>query len=403
MSRSEPTLACPHCGGACTQDARFCVECGRGLDGSSSAPLSSIPAPSPGSKATLIGQAALTATHGPDVSVDASSTPSSDAAHPASPFAGTLAEPAPPFSAMLGALDGGFDAILQPLGAPASEPAQHHPADAEEVAKLFREVAATHLQPVHHFMIEAELGEPSKEWLDLVTPAVAGLTKAAAQLDLGPLASALTSFQAALESADAAPGARIGGAQRQALLASYGALAMQLPVAFAVSEEATRREPVILRALLRQVPGVHKVTLDRLFHAGLTRLSQYLQASPQELAEASGVQLALAGAILERLQRHQQEIGGMPPDRDRQAEYGLLAELTRTLEQQHSVYEQGSVNRRQARQERADTLLAITVVLGRLGLVPLVDTLERLPFGRKIELLYAEVERHHRTTLPPSP
>ncbi|MCU0692358.1 MAG: hypothetical protein MUF54_13240 [Polyangiaceae bacterium] len=301
-------------------------------------------------------------------------------------------------------IDAGFDCIVQkPDAAPAS--ASVHVALTEEqnheVRGLFAQIAAGHMRPVRDFVIEVKLGEPQREWIDLIRPAVGSLRKAAEGMGMGELCKATDDFLAALDLAADTPAPRIKGDTRELLISAYDGLTEVMPEAFKLNEEQDRREPVIVQSLLRQVPGVRKVAMDKLYAAGLTRLEMYYVAKPYDVAQAAGLKDDLAEKIVRRFAQYRQEASVAAPDLERSHEHRRLAVLTAKLAQQNEAFmtaskslsAQAARDKRRVRQERNQTVLEINVLLARLGEVQLVAELEKSPFQGKVESVRAWLER----------
>ncbi len=274
--------------------------------------------------------------------------------------------------------------------------AARHEADMAEVRELFAGIAVAYARPLRDFMIEVAWGEPTIEWLDVALPAASSLRRAAAAVELPELDAALEGYAAALELATGE--ASIHLEVRELLAGAYARLVEAMPSVFALDRERGRREPIIVRSLLLQVPGVHKVTIDKLYAGGVNGLDVFYAARPRELAEATGLDEALTTAICERFQRYRREVAELSPGKDRENERAELRRLTDALARQHEAYERASrewsadatARRANARKERADAALAIDLLLAHLGEVDLQRVLAKLPFQQKIR----ELSRH---------
>jgi hypothetical protein len=291
-----------------------------------------------------------------------------------------------PIAAILDDIDSTFDNILQD---PRKVPQESRPDDIAQAQALFRQITVAYIGPVRDFMIELRMGEPSKEWIQVCAPALASLASSAERMGLAPLASALGELKAALEAAENGESTNINETTREQLLAASRGLSTLLPEAFAVDEERDRREPIIVRSLLCQVPGVRKVQLDKLYRAGLTSLSMYYVAKPAELAQTTGLALDLCEQIVKRFARYK-SMASIPPDPQRANELAQLERLAERLGELNDAFDRGGtgfIDKKRARQERGEVMLEISVILARLGEVGLVEALERLPFQRKVETL----------------
>jgi len=254
---------------------------------------------------------------------------------------------------------------------------------------------------VRDFVIELKLGEPSREWIDMVTPAVSSLSRSAKGMGLEDLELAARNFLEALElaSTDAAP--VVAGDARTIILESYESLAKVMPDAFELDEERDRREPIIVQSLLRQIPEVRKVALDKLYAAGLTGLEMYYQAKAYDISQAAGLPEDLAEKIVKRFSQYKREIANTAPDLERSQEHKKLAILVARLANQNEAFASASLSwsddatkkKKRVRKERNETVLEVNVLLARLGEVDLVKQIEKVPFHSKVDELRAYLER----------
>jgi hypothetical protein len=184
------------------------------------------------------------------------------------------------------------------------------------------------------------------------------------------------------------------------LLARYEELVRLMPQAFALDLDRTQREGIILQSLLMQVSDVKKVTIDRLYAAGLTTLESMFLATPSDLIATAGVSEDLARQIVARLRAYRAQINATAPDATRAGERERLAQLAARLRQEHDGYERAceawssvvSDQKKVLRKARAQTLLDVQVLLARLGEVERLAEIERLPFEKKVTRLEAFLE-----------
>lgn len=306
---------------------------------------------------------------------------------------------------MLEDIEDGFEAILTPgtefLGqAPTEQGA------VEEVATLFDAIAANYVGPVRQLMIELRLGDPPREWLDVVVPNMTSLKRSAQGMGLPELIAAAERFLAALDVAATSPDRMIRDPAKQLLVDAYADLAKALPEAFALDSDQSQRDTVILRTLLRQVPGLGKVALDKIYEAGLTTLDMFMSAKPSDLVVATGISLDLAERIVDRFGTYRNETASLIPEPPKsQKRPGILydkklTELVVELEKRHVAFErmvaawgqQAVVERRRLRADRQATMLELNLLLARLGEVGLVEELEKASFERKIQILWKKLD-----------
>jgi hypothetical protein len=287
----------------------------------------------------------------------------------------------PPISDILGDIDSTFDAILSDPGVVNQESS---PTDIHQAQTLFKQIAVAYIMPVRHFMIELRMGEASKDWISVCSPALASMAGSAERMGLTQLTKALEELKTTLEASESSPGATVAGAARDAVLAKAERLMAELPEAFSVDAETDRRDPIIVRSLLAQVPGVRKVQMDKIYRAGITSLAMFLVAKPQEIAETTGLDLELCSRVLDRFSRYKKETLSGPADAEQARGLARLQQLAKDLERLNEEYEE---DKKRVRRERSEVIHEINVVLARVGNVTLVEELERLPFARKVEEL----------------
>ena len=297
------------------------------------------------------------------------------------------------FDDILGEANAAFDAIESDSPAPTSPTTLAYDASTQqEVTKLFGEVAATHARQIRNFMLELSTTETTKQWAELCRPALASLEKAAQGMDLEAVVKGLRDFRDALNHACAMPGARIGGLAREQLLSRYAVLSKELPDTFKLDEERDRREPIIVQTLLAQVPRVHKVTVDKLYAAGLVSLESLMTVSEGDLSAVSGISSELANAIVERVRAYRENLADQVADPADQGSRQRFRAALEQLQAQHEDFcaaedDDDRERKRELRRTREHLLHQINLLLAHLGEVDMVHELERAPFASKIERL----------------
>ncbi len=303
------------------------------------------------------------------------------------------------FDKLLNDVDASFDEMIASVrgSRPPESGRAGQPDDLADVRDLFGQLAAKHMRPVRDFMIDLKWGEAPQSWLAVSEPAVRSLRGAAERLTLSDLADALDGFGAALEQAAIVKAPTVTGEMRDKLIEAYAKLAIAMPQAFALEEDQSQRESVIIHSLLLQVPGVRKVTIDKLYAAGLSSLEPMFTAKGEDIVSTTGIERALADRIVERFQHYRRELKSVVPDAGHTQERDRLAQLAKRLRHQHDEFEKAAASwaddaaakKKSMREARAATLLEVNVVLARLGEVERLKTFERLPFEKKVEELEA--------------
>jgi DNA repair protein RadA len=267
--------------------------------------------------------------------------------------------------------------------------------DWQEVRSLFAQLAANHVRQVRDFMLDLRLGEATIDWIGICEPSLRSLRRAADKLELADLCTALDGFASALSGATADGTRTLSGERRGTLLAKYDELVTLMPQAFALDLDRSQREAVILQSLLLQVPGVKKVTLDKLYAAGLSTLEAMVLATPKDVAATTGIPEELATRIVARFRDYRDQVRASVPDATHAQERERIAQLTSRLRREHEEFEiaaqgwtpEADDKKRELRKARSQTLLDILVALARLGEVDRLKEIERLPFERKVTQL----------------
>jgi hypothetical protein len=279
--------------------------------------------------------------------------------------------------------------------------------DLTEVRKLFGQLAINHLRQVRDFIIELRWGPTPTTWIAVCGPSVESLRRAAEGLEFATLATQLHAFATAMQAADATT--TIDGSGRERILAAHADLAELLPETFALDGDRSQREAAILHSLLSQVLDVGKVTIDKLYAAGLTTLETMLLATAGDITSTTGVSDVLAARIVERFRLYREEMAAAAVDETRAHERAKIAALVDQLRMQNAEFEQAAAawtedavqRKKDVLLARTQTMLAIDLQLARLGEIALVRELERLPFARKLVPLEAFLTRALETYAAP--
>lgn len=294
----------------------------------------------------------------------------------------------PPLSAspesLLAGLDAGFDLLLQGTGGPPSAVG-----DDSAARELFLQMAVGAATPLRDFLVEVELGHGSSAWVGVVRPVARNLADSARELGIQRLPSLLEDLLTVVSEAETAgPATLFEGELKERLRGAAQRLVDEFPEVFSVEGERDRREPLLVQALLEQVAGVGKVTLDKLFAAGFVQLEAFYKCPAADLSSLTGIPLELAVRVHARFISHRDEVRAQPVDGGRAAERAQLEEQTELLARLQQAFSRASTDaRRELRRERQEVLARISVSLVRLGALELAQRVERAGYDRKIELL----------------
>jgi hypothetical protein len=296
-------------------------------------------------------------------------------------------------------VDNAFDLIAPAGAATGGLPGSlaDDPVTKQENARLFSQMVVGHARPLREFMMDLTIGSTTKQWLEVARPAADAILNGAVALEQKDLAGALGDLAAAFEQAARAAGSKIGKTDRTSIMTAYSRLVSLLPSAFEVKGDRERREPLVVHHLLLQIPGVQKVTLDKLYAAGLASLESLCKASAEDLVAIGRVELESAHAIVRRFQAYWRERADESLVRAEDRAKHKLRELVAALAKAHNDFEEAEAaedreRKRRARNERRERALAMNVLLAQLGEVDLVEELERSPTERRIERVRSYIE-----------
>jgi hypothetical protein len=262
--------------------------------------------------------------------------------------------------------------------------------DLAAVRKLFEEVAVAHVAQVRDVMLELRFGEANPHWIEMTKPALLSLRRMAKEMELVDLTASLDDFCAAVDTAVAARA--IDEAGKAELLRRYQRLIDLIPQAFELDAERDRREPIIVEALLGQIDGVERPTIDKLFAVGLGRLEALLDANAIDVAAVANLSRELASKIVEHFKAYRSSSNATVAAPDPHAERRKLADLLIVLSLHNDDFNKASASwtdeakqkKRSLRKQREQSYQQIRVALARLGERDQITHLERLTFNERI-------------------
>jgi hypothetical protein len=295
-------------------------------------------------------------------------------------------------------LDDAFASLVSQEASPKAQSVSEEmsAADQSSVEELFADIAANHARPVKNFIFELKHGTATRDWIEVCVPAMHGITRAAEGMGLTYAAQCMVDFEAALSQGQGSAERMLNGQVRDLLLERYEHLIEVMPKAFFVAEEEQQREAIIFNSLLRQVPGVGRLTVEKIYRAGLTSIDALQVARADELAVATGISSRLSERICAKFQAYRARLENNHRD---PADLGQRARLTKMVDELRSYHEDvqrvsgkgfnlpAAAEKRDHRQQRESCLLRINVLLAEEGEVDLVDQLKKLTFERRIRLL----------------
>ena len=278
-------------------------------------------------------------------------------------------------------------------------------AEEESLKELFAQIAQSYVSPITDFVGKLRVGPVTTSWIDLCTPAVEAMERASRSMGYAQLSEALLRFDGALKHAQRTARV-IDGDERARVLAEYQKMAEILPTAFPFVEPDTNAESesIILNSLLKQIKGVGRVTIGRLFSAGLVSLEAFYLAEPGDLAAASGIKLPLAERICDRF-RVYQRTSELASDRGHVVR--RLEQLVDELRAAQFEFKKATLDewythspsraKAKSRRVRQQTMWKINVALAELGEVAMLRALKDEVYDKRIERLEAYLDARRRS------
>jgi hypothetical protein len=275
--------------------------------------------------------------------------------------------------------------------------------DAEQPASDSRGKAVLTLRQVRDYLIDLDLeSKPGDECLEVCRDLLGSLNGSAKALG-GDLAGACQALSDALTSgsSDAEP----TGSKQRLVRQKYDSVARLMPELGSFEAERRRRVKLIVRAILEDVPGLGPLGRGKLQQAGFGEVDELCRATPRDLQQA-GLTAELAERVFDRVARFKRRLNSVPPAAGRTSERRRLRRLTQALKQQNQRFESladdwkkgSSEARRVLRDERAETMSQVSLLLARLGELGISERIQRLPFDKKaseLELLVQTLDDTH--------
>lgn len=307
---------------------------------------------------------------------------------------------------VVGAFDNAFETVCSAnteLNASMIETTRDEQAEAA-VRELFIQIAANYATPLKSFMFELQRGTASKGEIELCRPVLDGIRGAIEIMNLPQAVHRISDLDDALLLALSSNERLVNGAIRQRILSSYEALVRIMPEAFRLGDEGEKREDIIIKSLLKQIPRLGCVTLEKLYRAGLGSLDALFLANEEDLAAATGVSGRMCELICDKVAQHRQELGTLPDDAAQSVWRGRLAALVNSLRDEidaarapngSPVWPTSEEQRRG--NQRQLYFLKITVILAEMGELELLGQMHKVSFKRRIQILDEYLARPEAT------
>jgi hypothetical protein len=295
-------------------------------------------------------------------------------------------------------IDAAFGALVDKgsNGKPREPRVEAPAAPPPDVRELFVAIAANHMRPLRDVMIGIKWGDAMPGPAAICSPIVSSLMSAASQMGFTELTQGLGTFAGVLNRKAGGEGT-LDASAREEVLAAYAKLSSHMPDVFALEGEQGRREAVIVHALLRQIPEVSHLAMQRLYAAGLANLDMMLLAKADALTSIAGVETVIASRIVDKFASYRRETRDASAGANREKERERLTALAAELRRLHKSHEQAAAGwgddateaKKKLRHARNEAFMQVKVLLARLGELDRLRELETMSFQSRIDRLEA--------------
>ena len=279
--------------------------------------------------------------------------------------------------------------------------------DEATIQNLFGQIAGNYSQPVRNFAFELRCGTASKDCIEFLRSSLKMIGDAAETMDLAEAVKRIADFNELLLTAQVAPEKWLEGEIRSLLLDNYNGLVEALPDVFRTGTDERKREDIIIKSLLQQIPGMGRVSFEKLYLAGLGSLHALFVANKEDLAAATSIPAPLCERIVDKFQEHRAKALAISLQEPQSGYCAHLTSLVVELRCQHEELERASAGsalnpelateKRRRRQLRQRCFLQIVATLAELGDVDLIHKIQRLSFRQRLKKLEDHLETLERT------
>ena len=272
---------------------------------------------------------------------------------------------------------------------------------------LYDNIASAYVKPLKDFIREIQLNQKirkqtSKDWLDLVEPSIRLLSGSADKMGGAQICRVLEDLKTLIEGAKSAGVEILPEAMLQGVLGCHARLVALLPRTFSleVTEEdiSSKKETLITKFILRQVPELTEKQLNRIILAGLSTFDKFMHSSPDEIAAVTGIPLALSEEVFMKFYQYR-HIYYRPNDEEYREKFfrmfevklKILREIHQEIERLAAAgeSERAAVEKRREtlQQERQQTLGALFILLCIQEEFDLMESIQQAIYDVRIQRL----------------
>jgi len=306
-----------------------------------------------------------------------------------------------------------LDAALTNISsaAPAAGPKQDSGLTEGEQAmlmNLYDNIASAYVKPLKDFIREIQLNQKirkatSRDWLEMVEPSIRLLSGSADKMGGAQICRVLDDLKTVLDGAKSVPaGETLDDALLRGVLDCHARLVALLPRTFSleVTEEdiSSKKETLITKFILRQVPELSEKQLNRIMLAGLSTFDKFMHSSPDEIAAVTGIPLALSEEVFMKFYQYR-HIYYRPNDEEYRDKFFRMFEVKlKILREIHQEIdrlaasgegdrEEAAKRRETLQQERQQTLGALFILLCIQEEFDLMESIQQAVYDVRIQRL----------------
>jgi len=311
---------------------------------------------------------------------------------------------------LLGAFDAAIDNLSK--GAPVAIGLQKDTvlkaSEEKMLMDLYDNIAAAYVKPLKDFIREIRLNRKIKkgtslEWLDVVDPSIHLLQRSAEKMGAQTVFHTLTEFRRILHEQKKLKGqAYFSDTAIQSILSCYEPLTGILPKTFSLdlsdADLDSKKEVLITRFILRQVPELTENKLNRIILAGLSTFDKFMQSSPEEIAAVTGLTHQLSEDVFMKFYQYRQIYYISKDDEYREkffrmfeAKLNVLREIHAEIEKiaasDESETEEGRKWRESLKQDRQQILQSLFILLCIQEEYDLIESIQQEVYESRIQRL----------------
>lgn len=273
--------------------------------------------------------------------------------------------------------------------------------------ELFGNIANAYVKPFKDFVRELDRNHKAKaptssDWLEFVEPSVRLMAGAAQKMGYAKIHTVMAHVEELMAKQRAKGDEVLPRLFCEQILVEHHKLSKVLPTTFALaltSEElASKKEGLIVKFILKQIPEVTDRVMNKVLFAGLNSFDRFSDTPPEEIAHVTGIERALADRIFMKFYQYQDVYYhyALPEKRRKFVQmFDISLEILREIhiEVERLVREQAAGGtiaeaRKQALEEdRLRTLFSVYVLLCIRGDHDLVERLQLSVFEDRVRLL----------------